>query len=640
MCVIISALKKKHLPMIEVVRAMRKNPDGFFMAHWPQGSQDPNDRKTIRTLDENDAIRFFREVPDEDRFVMHARIPSRGEKTIDNVHGWEEDGVLFCHNMTIQSLSDMMTAEAWHGTDSEYFFRKIFMPSYRGEHLANPDLAKGVMGPSTERLVSIFCGSSNKFLFVLPDNTVVRCGNWVVRESEKYTVDEEVEVDEVIGYEIGADGKTVAKTKKVKKTLPVEKSTPTVVASNDNHVGSYVDMQSYGVQRWAGNAADAEKMSRGHVSQGTFDDGFDDVPPDEYPGGYGYGYGYKDSRIGFRPAKRGKTEATYAEMTAFKVWRMSQGFNAETAIDIRTKSLDRLFPHSLKIGNGFGSYTFAKVFELAMRVIAYQNLIDNHDKIVELTDTGALEWVEHSKDIVAQAISFSGFGIDGTLSTFVRNRLLDVASAFSESAIKDNPVLPSEALQSALVDIGDEIAKTVIDSYDATYDGQVEDKDLEEVFWNNIRAIDRTLNISVDTKAKSSRDIEKFIKAGVLNGRKLLWIPAATLLSPDSSCLSPKGTTWLNTEKKDRWLRVLNMGAEAAVTALSSLEKADARFVAEAKRLGIWTDGTESKEAKDEKGEKDEKGDKDGEKPDKLPTAEECGLVDDAESVDGQFGDD
>lgn len=179
MCVICAAAKKRHMKRAEVLEAIRTNSAGFFGFTVHDGI-----RRTIRTLDDKEFVRFFDDVvKDDDVWVMHARIPSRGEKTIDNVHGWEEDGIIFMHNMTLTSLDDMMRNAKWEGTDSEFFFRHVFIPFYRG---CGEDAYKdGQFCPDLDNLVRHFCGSSNKFLFIMPDNRLVRYGTWVSEPDRK-----------------------------------------------------------------------------------------------------------------------------------------------------------------------------------------------------------------------------------------------------------------------------------------------------------------------------------------------------------------------------------------------------------------------------------------------------------------------
>lgn len=181
MCVILHGLKKRHMRRPEIAEAMKANPSGFCMfALHPDRT-----RESIRTLSENELLRFFDEkVGDEDAVCMHARIPSRGmEKTVDNVHGWEEDGVAFMHNMTISEVDDFMKESNWKGTDSEFFFRKIFMPVYRG--LGAAAYRDGKLDPCLDMIVRTYIGYSNKFLFIMPDNGVLKYGKWVNEPDRK-----------------------------------------------------------------------------------------------------------------------------------------------------------------------------------------------------------------------------------------------------------------------------------------------------------------------------------------------------------------------------------------------------------------------------------------------------------------------
>ena len=182
MCVICAAAKKRLMKREEVLEAIKHNSAGFFGFTLKNGK-----RETIRTLDDKEFLEFFdKKVGDDDLWVMHARIPSRGEKSIDNVHGWEEDGIIFCHNMTLSSLDGMMKYANWEKTDSEFFFRHVFMPFYRG--CGEKAYEDGKFCPDLDNLVRHFCGSTNKFMFIMPDNRLVTYGEWV---TEKDRVDKD-----------------------------------------------------------------------------------------------------------------------------------------------------------------------------------------------------------------------------------------------------------------------------------------------------------------------------------------------------------------------------------------------------------------------------------------------------------------
>lgn len=178
MCVICAAAKKRHMKRAEVLEAIRHNSAGFFGFTVHDGV-----RRTIRTLDDKEFMDFFDSVDDDDMWVMHARIPSRGEKSLDNVHGWEQDGILFMHNMTLSELDGMMKRADWKGTDSEFFFRHVFIPFYRG--CGAEAYKDGKFCPDLDNLVTHFCGRMNKLLFIMPDNRIVRYGEWVTEPDRK-----------------------------------------------------------------------------------------------------------------------------------------------------------------------------------------------------------------------------------------------------------------------------------------------------------------------------------------------------------------------------------------------------------------------------------------------------------------------
>lgn len=188
MCVIIHTKRKDLLKEKELREAMRSNPAGFFLAALYREDGKPK-RDILRTMDEKAAEGFWREQPDDREMVMHFRIPSRGmDRTVDNVHGWEEDGILFSHNMTIRSVDGMMGRIKWKGTDSEFFFRKIFIPMYRG--FGKDAYCAGRFCDDLDNIVRFFCGTDNRFCFVMPDNVVLRYGDWAGDDPARKVGDE------------------------------------------------------------------------------------------------------------------------------------------------------------------------------------------------------------------------------------------------------------------------------------------------------------------------------------------------------------------------------------------------------------------------------------------------------------------
>ena len=163
----------------ELREAMKANPAGFFLAALYKDKDGNPKRDVIRTMDEKEAIDFWKKQPDDREMVMHFRIPSRGmDRTVENVHGWEEDGILMSHNMTIHQIDGMMDRIKWKGTDSEFFFRKIFIPMYRGFGGNGKAYSDGKFCDDLDNIVRFFCGTSNRFCFVMPDNEVLRYGDW------------------------------------------------------------------------------------------------------------------------------------------------------------------------------------------------------------------------------------------------------------------------------------------------------------------------------------------------------------------------------------------------------------------------------------------------------------------------------
>ena len=186
MCVILHAKKKKHMKREEIQEAMRTNSAGFYMAALRKGSNNEAIRLSTRTMVESELLKFFDEiVNDDDEVVMHARIPSYGPKDLSNVHGWEIDGIQFCHNMSIRSIDGFRDQfENWKNlTDSEFFFTKLFIPYYRS--LGSEAFKNGKFHEDLDKFVKWICGTTNKFCFVMPDNTVIRYGNWVSEADRK-----------------------------------------------------------------------------------------------------------------------------------------------------------------------------------------------------------------------------------------------------------------------------------------------------------------------------------------------------------------------------------------------------------------------------------------------------------------------
>lgn len=154
MCVIATGFKKDfESKWFEA--CCKHNPDGFFVSRVNRG-------QNLRTLDINTAIDFFEKSQPNDLIVLHARIKSVGPVNADNIHGWQSHGVQFCHNGTL-SIKARGTL-----TDSETFFRDIFLPIYQA---TNRRLTKPVISA-----INAIIGTS-KFL-IIRKKAVHRFGNF------------------------------------------------------------------------------------------------------------------------------------------------------------------------------------------------------------------------------------------------------------------------------------------------------------------------------------------------------------------------------------------------------------------------------------------------------------------------------
>lgn len=163
MCIIIVKEKGVKYPSMENVQnACDNNPDGFAIA-WAND----NHLRTYKTMDKKDFIKKCREVFKLDykatAVVIHARIATHGSKGVKNCHCWidQEAALSFAHNgilSSIQNRADM--------TDSETFFRDIFLPIYKAKGWSAAELA-----------INAIIGTS-KFVFISPNGKVRIFGNY------------------------------------------------------------------------------------------------------------------------------------------------------------------------------------------------------------------------------------------------------------------------------------------------------------------------------------------------------------------------------------------------------------------------------------------------------------------------------
>lgn len=127
MCIVLVNKLGVQFPDVKKIQnCCENNPDGFSMA-WNEDCK----VKNFKTMSQKEMIKFYRKFvdnhePDKTAFIFHARIATHGSLKLSNCHCWIENGIAFAHNgiLTIKNRGDM--------TDSETFFRDIFMPCVVG----------------------------------------------------------------------------------------------------------------------------------------------------------------------------------------------------------------------------------------------------------------------------------------------------------------------------------------------------------------------------------------------------------------------------------------------------------------------------------------------------------------------------
>ena len=162
MCIIIvKKLGVKFPPIENVKNACDNNPDGFAIA-WATDKVVRN----YRTMNQKEFIKKCKEVFKNDykttSCVIHARIATHGSVGLKNTHCWidESTALAFAHNgiLSLSNRGDM--------TDSETFFRDIFLPIYKKYGWSQAELAINA------------CIGTSKFAFIAADGEIHAYGNY------------------------------------------------------------------------------------------------------------------------------------------------------------------------------------------------------------------------------------------------------------------------------------------------------------------------------------------------------------------------------------------------------------------------------------------------------------------------------
>lgn len=171
MCIVIIKEKGVKFPKFENVQeSCKRNPDGFSMMWNENGIV-----KTYKSMDREVFLNKYKKIacknPDNIALVIHARIATHGSVGIKNTHCWTDKrkSIGFAHNgiLSIKNRGDM--------TDSETFFRDIFLPIYESKGINFAKLsADAVIGTS-------------KFAFLNKDGEVFHLGIYTKDEGCLYS---------------------------------------------------------------------------------------------------------------------------------------------------------------------------------------------------------------------------------------------------------------------------------------------------------------------------------------------------------------------------------------------------------------------------------------------------------------------
>lgn len=170
MC-IIAVGTRQTITEAHIRASMAKNKDGAFILIRPPGKKPPLALEKSFLVE--DILRTYNEAPPDSLIMFHARIATHGTVNVKNIHGWEEDGVYFCHNgvLSIKNRDDM--------TDSETFFRDLFMPVFRAN--------KFIFNEKVENAVNAVIGTS-RFAFYYKD-TISMYGTYIEEGGASFSND-------------------------------------------------------------------------------------------------------------------------------------------------------------------------------------------------------------------------------------------------------------------------------------------------------------------------------------------------------------------------------------------------------------------------------------------------------------------
>lgn len=167
MCVIIAKTRHIKSPDIKIFEnAMDNNPDGFAIAH----KRPKKPWQTFKTLSKSLMLKYIAEngiLNKNSRWVFHARIKTHGATELKNCHCWQDEhtDTIFAHNGVLSITADKGR------TDSETFYRHIFLPILRHEGREAALKACRIIINGTSKMAVIFKKAKNK-------SPIALVGNW------------------------------------------------------------------------------------------------------------------------------------------------------------------------------------------------------------------------------------------------------------------------------------------------------------------------------------------------------------------------------------------------------------------------------------------------------------------------------
>lgn len=160
MCVIAVKCKGSDFaPLDAIEKCIQTNPDGFSFA-WNENGE----IKTFKTMNPTEAMAKYKELsetlnPLETSLVFHARIKSHGSIDIKNCHCWTHGNIAFAHNGVLSNIKNRDDM-----TDSETFFRDLFVPAMEGCGLDFAlKMSRAVIG-NTNNKFALVDGNGNVYM--------------------------------------------------------------------------------------------------------------------------------------------------------------------------------------------------------------------------------------------------------------------------------------------------------------------------------------------------------------------------------------------------------------------------------------------------------------------------------------------